>query len=275
MIACLTFDVDAESPILTHGRRYAENLGVMSHQQYGPHVGVPRILDLLAEYELPATFFVPGLTADRHPETVGQILAAGHEIGHHSYAHFAPVDQTEDEERADFERALAALARLEVEPVGYRCPGWEPSYRTPALLAEHGLAYDSSLFDDDRPYLLETDAGELVELPVSWELDDWEQYAYLPRPNVGAGLENPAKVLDLWTRTLDAYRRHGALFVLTCHPFLSGRPARIETLRGLVEHAFAAGDVEFLACREAAARVEGPRRRLDPFEPDPEVYPQY
>ncbi|HEY6017903.1 MAG TPA: polysaccharide deacetylase family protein, partial [Gaiellaceae bacterium] len=213
MIACLTFDVDAESPILAQGRRHAQNLGVMSHQQFGPHVGVPRILGLLGEYALPATFFVPGLTADRHPETLAAILAAGHEVAHHSYAHVAPIDQTEDEERRDFERALVALATLGVEPLGYRCPGWEPSYRTPALLVEHGLRYDSSLFDDDRPYVLETDEGELVELPVSWELDDWEQYAYLPRPDVGIDLESPTKVADLWISALDAYRRHGALFV--------------------------------------------------------------
>jgi peptidoglycan/xylan/chitin deacetylase (PgdA/CDA1 family) len=275
VIACLTFDVDAESPILARGRRYAENLGVMSHQAFGPQVGVPRILDLLAEYSLPATFFVPGLTADRHPEAVGQILAAGHEIGHHSYAHVAPVDQTADEERRDFERALAALAKLDVEPRGYRCPGWEPSYRTPALVAEHGLAYDSSLFDDDRPYVLETRDGAIVELPVSWELDDWEQYAFLPRPDIGTGLESPAKVLDLWTSALDAYRRHGALFVLTCHPFLSGRPSRIETLRGLIEHALAAGDVEFRACGEVATQVEGPRRKLEPVDVDEELYPEH
>jgi peptidoglycan/xylan/chitin deacetylase (PgdA/CDA1 family) len=274
MIACLTFDVDAESPILVHGRRHAQNLGVMSHQAYGPHVGVPRILDLLEEYGIGATFFVPGLTADLHPETVGTILAAGHEVGHHSYSHRAPIDLTPDEERADFERALEALARLEVEPEGYRCPGWEPSFRTPELLVEHGLRYDSSLFDDDKPYVLETAAGELVELPVSWELDDWEQYAYLPRPNVGAGLENPAKVLDLWTSALDAYRRHGSLFVLTCHPFLSGRPTRIETLRGLIEHARSLGDVEFRPLCEVAATVAVPRRRLVPVEVDPEIYPE-
>jgi peptidoglycan/xylan/chitin deacetylase (PgdA/CDA1 family) len=264
MIACLTFDVDAEAPILAQGREHAQNLGVMSHQRFGPQVGVPRILDLLAEYGLPATFFVPGLTADLHPDAVGRILAAGHEVGHHSHAHVAPIDQTEDEERRDLERALEALARHDVVPTGYRCPGWEPHVRTPALLVEYGLRYDSSLFDDDRPYVLETGAGELVELPVSWELDDWEQYAYLPRPDVGAGLENPAKVLDLWTTTLDAYRRHGALFVLTCHPFLSGRPGRIETLRGVIEHALVAGDVEFLSCRDVAARVDGPRRPLAP-----------
>jgi peptidoglycan/xylan/chitin deacetylase (PgdA/CDA1 family) len=273
VIACLSFDVDAESPILAAGREHASNLGVISHQRYGPQVGVPRVLELLAEYGLPATFFVPGMTADRHPDAVGRILEAGHEVGHHSYAHVAPIDQTEAEERRDLELAFAALARHDVVPTGYRCPGWEPAFRTPALLVEYGICYDSSLFDDDRPYVLETGNGELVELPVSWELDDWEQYAYLPRPDVGSGLENPAKVLDLWTRTLDAYRRHEALFVLTCHPFLSGRPARIETLRGLVEHALAAGDVEFLSCRDAAARVDGPRRSHPPVEADEGLYP--
>jgi len=265
VIACLTFDVDAEAPILAAGREHAHNLGVMSHQAFGPRVGVPRILDLLAEYELPATFFVPGWTADHHPDAVERILAAGHEIGHHSYAHVAPIDQSDDEERADLERAFTALERHGVRPVGYRCPGWEPAYRTPALLVEHGFLYDSSLFDDDRPYVLETGDGELVELPVSWELDDWEQYAYLPRPGVGTGLENPAKVLDLWRSALDAYRRHDALFVLTCHPFLTGRPTRIETLRRLVEHALSLGDVEFRSLRDVAETVDGPRRPLEPI----------
>jgi len=273
VIACLTFDVDAESPILAIGREHAQNLGVMTHQAYGPRVGLPRILDVLREYSLPATFFVPGLTADRWPDAVARILEAGHEIAHHSYAHVAPVDQTEDEERHDLELGLAALARHGITPEGYRCPGWEPAYRTPRLLAEHGFRYDSSLFDDDRPYVLETGAGDLVELPVSWELDDWEQYAYLPRPDVGVGLQNPGKVFDLWAGTLDAYRRHGALYVLTCHPFLSGRPARIETLRRLIEHALAAGDVEFLAMRDAAAGVEGPRRRHEPVDVDESLYP--
>src|SRR5881227_644150 len=94
-VACLSFDVDAETPILVESALYARNAGVMSHQAYGPLVGVPRILDLLAEYALPATFFVPGLTADRYPQTVERILEAGHEIGHHSYAHFSPFDQDE------------------------------------------------------------------------------------------------------------------------------------------------------------------------------------
>ena len=277
MQALLTFDVDAESPILVEGRRYADNAGVMSHQAYGPLVGVPRILALLAEYELPATFFVPGLTAERYPQTVELILAAGPELGHHSYAHFSPFDQDDAAERADFERALAVLDRFGVKPEGFRCPSWEPAWRTPALVAEYGLAYDSSLMDSDRPYLLETAAGDIVELPVHWSLDDWEQYAYLPRPPFKSPIESPQKVLDLWISELDAMRRYGCIFVLTCHPFLSGRPHRVEILRALIEHALGTGDVEFVEAREAARRArrdEGlQRRRLEPVVVDEQIYP--
>ncbi len=274
--ACLTFDVDAEAPILAESGLYARNAGVMSHQAYGPLVGVPRILDLLRDYSLPATFFVPGWTADRYPHTVEAILAAGHEVGHHSYAHFSPFAQTEEEERADFGRALASLRRLGVDPEGFRCPSWEPGWRTPRIVAEHGLAYDSSLMDSDKPYVLDTGAGEIVELPVHWSLDDWEQYAYIPDPPFRSAIESPAKVLDLWTSELDAMRRYGCLFVLTCHPFLSGRPHRVEVLRTLIEHALAAGDVEFVACREAARRARADeaveRRTLTPLELPPGIY---
>ena len=275
--ACLTFDVDAEAVILSESGLYARNAGVMSHQAYGPLVGVPRILDLLREYALPATFFVPGATADRHPQTVESILAAGHEIGHHSYAHFSPFAQTEDDERADFERALDTLRRAGVEVEGFRCPSWEPGWRTPQIVAQHGIAYDSSLMDSDKPYLLDTGAGEIVELPVHWSLDDWEQYAYLPDPPHRSSIESPAKVLDLWISELDAMRRYGCLFLLTCHPFLSGRPHRVEVLRTLIEHALAAGDVEFAACRDIARSArEDPateRRVLTPVLVDAGLYP--
>jgi peptidoglycan-N-acetylglucosamine deacetylase len=275
--AILSFDVDAETPILVEGRRHAGNAGVMTHQAYGPLVGVPRILDLLQEFRLPATFFVPGVTAERYPDAVEQILAGGHEIGHHSYAHFSPIDQDEAAERSDFERALEALARFGVEPKGFRCPSWEPQWGTPALVAEYGLAYDSSLMDADTPYLLETPAGDIVELPVHWSLDDWEQYAYLPRPPFKGPIESPQKVLDLWISELDAMRRYGCLFVLTCHPFLSGRPHRVEVLRRLIEHALETKEVEFVEAREAARRARAddglPRRRLEPVVVDENVYP--
>jgi peptidoglycan/xylan/chitin deacetylase (PgdA/CDA1 family) len=276
--ACLTFDVDAEAPILAESGLYARNAGVMSHQAYGPLVGVPRILDLLREYDLHATFFVPGWTADRYPQTVDQILSGGHEIGHHSYAHFSPFAQTESEERADFGRALETLRRLGADVEGFRCPSWEPGWRTPQIVAEAGLAYDSSLMDSDKPYVLDTGAGEIVELPVHWSLDDWEQYAYIPDPPFRSAIESPQKVLDLWLSELDAMRRYGCLYVLTCHPFLSGRPHRVEVLRRVVEHALGSGDVRFSTCRDVARRTRedgsADRRTLTPVVVEPGLYPE-
>jgi peptidoglycan/xylan/chitin deacetylase (PgdA/CDA1 family) len=276
-VAVLSFDVDAESPILAQGRRYADHAMVMTHQAYGPLVGVPRLLRLLDDFHLKATFFVPGLTADRYPQTVEQIVAGGHEVGHHSYSHISPVDLGAAGEREDFERALAALERVGVRPTGHRSALWEASWGTASLVAEYGLEYDSTLMDDDKPYRLETPKGTIVELPPHWSLDDWEQYAFLPRPPIGVNIESPAKVLDLWRGELDAMARYGCLFMLTNHPFLSGRPGRVETLRKLIEHALGRGDVAFATAGQVAARArEDPNvttRPLRPVEVDAAIYP--
>ena len=126
-----------------------------------------------------------------------------------------------------------------VRPTGYRAPMWEMNYHTPRLLAERGFEYDSSLMDSDHPYLLAVDetpdAGALVEVPVSWGLDDWEQYAYLPGLTGPGVIESPAKALEMWTLELEAMHQLGAAFVLCCHPFLSGRPSRAAALERLLE----------------------------------------
>jgi peptidoglycan/xylan/chitin deacetylase (PgdA/CDA1 family) len=274
-LAVLSFDVDAESVVLAEDQRHADNAMLMSHQAYGPEVGVPRLLSLVEEYSVPGTFFVPGLTAELHPGVIEAILAAGHEVGHHSFTHRSPVGQSEAEERRELERGLAALDRFGVKPEGYRAPSWEPSWRTAALVAEHGLSYDSSLAGDDRPYVLETGSGELVELPVSWWLDDWQQTAYLP-PLARNQTRSAPEVLELWTGEVDAYARHGCLYVLTCHPFLSGRPGRVELLRGLIEHILGRGDVELLEARQVAERARAddslPRRKHEPLDLEPGLY---
>jgi peptidoglycan-N-acetylglucosamine deacetylase len=275
--AVLSFDVDAEAPILAIGAEHRDNAMAMTHQAFDPLVGGPRILRLLAEYELPATFFVPGVTALRHPQTVADIVEAGHEIGHHSHRHVSALGLAPVEQRRDFEAALEALEALGVAPAGHRAAMWEATWETPALVAEYGLEYDSSLMDADVPYVLETARGAIAEVPPHWSLDDWEQYAFLPRPNLGSSIESPRKVLELWISELDAMRRHGCLFVLTCHPFLSGRPHRIEVLRRLIEHALEAGDVEFLEARQVARKAaeakDTPHRRLEAVELEPGLYP--
>jgi peptidoglycan/xylan/chitin deacetylase (PgdA/CDA1 family) len=254
-VCVFSFDVDAESPILAHGVRYADHAMTMSHQAYGPRVGVGRILDLLAEYGLKATFFIPGLTADRYPHVVEAVLEGGHEVAHHSYSHRNASSMAPGEERADFERALSVLQKFGVEVKGHRAGLWEASWQTVELVAEYGLLYDSSLMDDDKPYVLEVGDRHIVELPPHWSLDDWEQYAYLPDPMIGAVIESPKKVIEMWKSELDAMRRHNCLFMLTCHPFLSGRPSRLEGLRSLMEFALSFDDVEILTAREVGERA--------------------
>jgi peptidoglycan/xylan/chitin deacetylase (PgdA/CDA1 family) len=276
-VITLTFDVDAEAPILARGRRYARHATTMSHQSYGPDVGVPRILDLLHDLQVPATFFIPGWVAQSRPGLAARIVAAGHEVGHHSYAHRPATGMTEDEERADFVQALEVFGEQGVRVFGHRAALWEATWQTAGLVAEYGLVYDSSLMGDDRPYRVPTGAGSVIELPVHWSLDDWEQYAFLPEPHVGAVIEAPAKVLDMWRAELDAMRRYGCLFNLTCHPFLTGRPSRAVALRALIEYALGCGDVTFAQCREVAERAAAdPQLTVRPQRPpdvDADTYP--
>ncbi len=278
-VAALTFDVDAESPVLAEGRRHAESAMAMTHQAFGPKVGVPRILQMLKDVGQPATFFIPGVTAERYPQMVEQVLESGHEIAHHSHTHRQAVHLTLDEERRDFDLAMKALGRFGITPKGHRAAMWQPSWQTPSLVAEFGLKYDSSLMDSDTPYLIETESGTVAELPPHWSLDDWEQYAFLPEPHLGGIIQSPTIVADMWINEIDAMRRHGSLFMLTCHPFLTGRAGRLEALRKVIETAVDWGDVRFTTCDSLAdaaladpALVPAP---LVPITVSEDLYPDY
>jgi len=273
----LTFPLDVESCMLAAGRRYADSPNVMTHQAYEPQVGVPRILDMLAACGVKATFFVPGWSADHWPRMVEGILEGGHEVAHHSYSHRIPTGMSEAEERADFERGLASLAKFGIKPTGHRAATWTPRWTTASLVAEHGLLYETNLMDDDKPYLLETGRGDIVELPPHWSLDDYSQYAFMWDPEIGHNVESPLKAIEVWRLELEAMRDYGCLLQLTCHPFLSGRPARVKALRGLIEHAQKLGDIEILTCDEIARRAlkdpSLPKRPHKPLVVDPALYP--
>lgn len=253
--ATITFDIDAETPILAAGREYASHAMTMSHQAYGPDVAVPRLLDILDQVDIKATFFVPGWVAEVRPALAPGIMDRGHEVAHHSYSHRSATELTEAEEREDFERAFDVFQRQGIELHGHRAAMWEATERTPALIREFGLTYDSSLMGDDKPYRITSpDESPLAELPVHWSLDDWEQYAFLPAPAIGSVIESPEKVLSMWKLEMDAMREFGSLFNLCCHPFLSGRPARAVALRQLIEYGLEQS-LRFATCREIAADV--------------------
>ncbi|MBB5162060.1 polysaccharide deacetylase [Mycobacterium sp. AZCC_0083] len=245
--AAFTFDVDAESAVLWDNEAVGARMSVMSHQAYGPLVGVPRILDLLERHQIASTFFVPGHTADRYPEAIRSIVAAGHEIAHHGYLHEQPTKLTLEQEIDVLDRGLAALADVAgVRPSGYRAPMWDLSWRTPALLAERGFLYDSSLMDSDHPYELAITPGadrSLVEIPIQWALDDWEQYCYLPDVSGSGLIESPRKAREIWQLEFDGLRRVGGCWVLTNHPFLTGRPSRAAELDDLMRYVLEHDDV--------------------------------
>jgi peptidoglycan-N-acetylglucosamine deacetylase len=245
--AAFTFDVDAESAVLWNNEAVGARMSVMSHQAYGPLVGVPRILDLLERHQIASTFFVPGHTADRYPDAIRSIVAAGHEIAHHGYLHEQPTTLTLEQEIDVLDRGLAALADVAgVRPSGYRAPMWDLSWRTPALLAERDFLYDSSLMDSDHPYELAITPGadrSLVEIPIQWALDDWEQYCYLPDISGSGLIESPRKAREIWQLEFDGLRRAGGCWVLTNHPFLTGRPSRAAELDDLMRYVLDHDDV--------------------------------
>ena len=270
--ASFSFDLDAESAILFADPSSATRMSVMTHQSYGPLVGVPRLLRMLDKHAVRSTFFIPGYTAHRHPGVVRDIAAAGHEIGHHGYLHETLTGVDATTEAGYLDRGLDALEEVAgVRPVGYRAPMWELNYHSPGLLAERGFLYDSSLMDADVPYELAVPgAGPLVEIPLHWALDDWEQYCYVPGITGSGLIETPAKALELWRAEFTAMRAEGGCFVLTCHPFLSGRPGRAAALDELLAEAAGASDVWVASLAEIAGHTRSlglAPRELPPPQP--------
>jgi peptidoglycan-N-acetylglucosamine deacetylase len=238
MTVSITIDVDGEAGLPDGGRAYAQRLTSRSERLYGLRRGLPRVLDVLSELGVRATFYVPGVVAQRHPDEVRGLLDAGHELGHHGHTHRRPDLLTAPEQRAELEDGAAALRSLSgVEVRGYRAPGWELTPATLRALGELGFTHDSSLMADDRPYLV----GDVVELPVHWTLDDAPHFERTT---------DPEPLLHCWLAELACAAAEDRHITFTLHPEILGRPHRIGVLRRLLE---AARDCGTLTHSEAAA----------------------
>jgi peptidoglycan/xylan/chitin deacetylase (PgdA/CDA1 family) len=247
----LSFDFDSETNWISRDPDNVHRPGTLSQGTYGAKVGVPKLLELLRDEELRATFFVPGWVAEHRTERVEQILAGGHEVGHHGYLHKWPDPAKPEEELDELQRGLEALQnRLGVRPAGYRSPAGETSLRTLNLLADNGFLYDSSLMDDVVPYDHVLPDGRMgpVELPWHWSLDDAP--FMLSSIKAHRPIFTNDHILDIWQAEFRAIHEWGGLFTLVMHPQAIGRPSRLELLKRFIAYTRGFSGVWYATGRE-------------------------
>ena len=254
----LTFDMDAETLWMARDPDAAHKPVWLSQGRYGPTEGLPRILSLLREREVPATFFIPGLVAERYPGATESIVAAGIEVGHHSYSHTWSEHLDEYAERDEMARGMEVLEKVTGKrPRGWRSPAAEFTAHTVDLLEEFGFEYSSNMFDADSPYLLRNGnrTTRIVEFSFAWLLDDAPFWLYSNRLP-GRSMAAPSAVLETWTREFDGLvEEPGRCMVLGMHPQVVGMSSRMWVLRQFVEHILADGRARFTTLGELCDQV--------------------
>lgn len=266
-IVCLTFDFDAISGWIARGMT---SPGPISRGEFGPQAGVPRVLDLLARHGIQSSWYIPGHTLETYPDACRRIADAGHEIGHHGWTHRPPASLTREEEEEELVRANEAIRRLTGRYArGYRSPSWDLSPHSVDLLLAQGFVYDSSMMGDDYlPYrvrmgdriTLEEPAvfgreTTLIEMPISWTLDDYPHFEFLRTPTwVLPGNMNASGVLENWTDDFLylAQNLEWGVITYTFHPFVIGRGHRMIVLDKLINTLKDRGGV-FMTLENAAA----------------------
>lgn len=267
---CLTFDFDAMSAWILRGETTP---GPLSRGEFGA-TAVPRILHILERRGIGATFFVPGHTADTYPDLVRRIDAEGHEVGMHGYLHENVSKLTPDEERDVTRRAHDVLSGLLGKaPAGNRTPSWDFTPHTIRILVELGVRYDSSLMSQDYapfhprrgdetptdgPVRFGAETPELVEIPVSWSLDD---YPVLEFTGARPGLRRPD---DMFANFLDDVRFmlrdiDDGVCTITFHPQVIGRGHRLLALERFADTLIDMG-VEFSRMDAVADAFTGGRK---------------
>jgi peptidoglycan-N-acetylglucosamine deacetylase len=267
-IVCLTYDFDTQAGFIARGMTTPTPL---SRGEFGL-IGAQRILALLKAHRIRSTWFIPGFTIESHPRACEAVVAQGHEVAHHSWAHVPPAQQSRTEEEADLVRANEAIARLTGRKArGYRSPAWDLSENTIELLLAHDFHYDSSLMGGDywpyrarctdrvalgQPYGFGEETS-LIEMPISWSLDDYPHFEFVRTATaVLPGLQPAGTVMDGW---FDEFRYmqksvDWGILTYTMHPYVIGRGYRMLAFEQLIEKLQVAG-AEFMTMEDAAAEA--------------------
>jgi peptidoglycan/xylan/chitin deacetylase (PgdA/CDA1 family) len=245
----ISFDVDNATVPLSRGLLGSEDL---TRGMYGAVDGVPRILRVLERQGVPASFFIPAVSAKLNPEVVEAILAAKvHEIGVHGWIHeHLGVLNDAKEERRLLEMSIETLSNMiGKRPVGYRAPSWAMSRFTMGQVKDAGFLYDSSLMASDDAYEVAIDgnATGVIELPIERILDDAPYYGA-----ANGSLPSPELVDQIYRAEFDVAYREGGLYVLTMHPHYTGHRSRALWLEKLIEYMKSKPGVWFATHEEVA-----------------------
>lgn len=266
---CLTFDLDNASSMISRG---TASPTMISRGDFGI-VATERLLALLGRNGIQTTWFIPGHTIETYPKSCEDVFAAGHEIAHHGWTHRLPASLSREEEEEELVRGNAAIEQLTGRKArGYRSPAWDLSPHSVELLLKHGFIYDSSLMGHDYlPYQArENDIVELlspirygaetslVEMPISWSLDDFPVFEFMRTGNsVLPGLQNANLVLENWLDDF-LYMKDNydwGILTYTFHPHVIGRGHRMRMLEKLIAELQMSG-AEFIAMETAVTAYQ-------------------
>jgi peptidoglycan/xylan/chitin deacetylase (PgdA/CDA1 family) len=251
----------------------------ISRGLFAGEVGAPRLLKLFERFGIKTTWFIPGHSIETFPDQMQAVADAGHEIGIHGYSHENPIEMTREQETAVLDKCIDLVTKLSgTRPAGYVAPWWEFSTVSNELLLERGIKYDHSLMHDDfTPYyvrvgdswtkidysakpedwMLPLKRGhgtDLIEIPASWYLDDLPPMMFIKKSPNSHGFVNPRDIEQIWRDQFDwVYREMDyAVFPITIHPDVSGRPQVLMMLERFYAHIIKHPGVKFVTMNEMA-----------------------
>jgi peptidoglycan-N-acetylglucosamine deacetylase len=247
LAVCVTPDFDAHS--LWMGTFENQSPSLLSRGEFGAEVGVPRLLTLFARHGISTTFCVPTHTMQTFRPATEAIVEAGHEIAAHGVYHERVPALDPQEERRLLELQIVQHEKLiGRRPRGYRSPAFDFSPTTLSLLEELEFGWDSSLMGRDfTPYrprpVVEIDRengntfgapSPIIEVPVSWFLDDFPALETFPR---GGVLGSTETVFHRWKDHFDfAYRTGGDVMTIAVHPQTIGRAHAFVMLERFIDY---------------------------------------
>ena len=207
-----------------------------TNRDYGNRVGIYRILRVLDDLDIPASVATNAAIARRYPALLRDVVSSGHEIVAHGEdaAQVLHSGMSQAEESSLIEHALNTLRSASGQPVaGWLSPGRAQSLHTPDLLAEHGIEYACDWANDDLPYAMRTDRGELFAMPFAQETDDRTVMLDFHHTED----DWLAQVKDRFDVMLRESREYGGrVMSLPLHAWVAGVPYRIGVVRQALEY---------------------------------------